>query len=213
MKEKLKKFIRPVYNYLKKNLDKTKFKRKVAQFKRKNLPLKINVGSAGIYDDGWIPSEEYTLDLLNEETWKVYFEENEIECLMAEHVWEHLTLEEGIIAARVCFKYLKEGGYLRLAVPDGFHNNEEYINYVKPGGSGAGADDHKVLYNYKTFSSVFEKAGFKIKKLEYFDENGKFQFNEWEANKGKILRSIRFDERNINRETNYTSIIIDACKI
>ena len=49
--------------------------------------------------------------------------------------------------------------------------------------------------------------------LEYFDENHKFHCNKWDANKGMIIRSKRFDERNLDGELNYTSIIIDAYKI
>ena len=115
---------------------------------------------------------------------------------------------------KICYNYLKLGGYLRLAVPDGFHNKHEYIDYVKPGGHGAGADDHKVLlYNYKSFNSTFKEAGFKVKLLEYFNEERNFQFSAWNTNKGKINRSIRYDKRNNDGNPNYTSIIIDAIKV
>lgn len=150
--------------------------------------------------------------MLDENTWKIYFEENELSAILAEHVWEHLTIDQGELGAKICYKYLKSGGYIRVAVPDGYHCNPEYIDYVKPGGFGAGAHDHKVLYNYESFSAIFSKAGFKINLLEYFDENRQFQFNEWNKDEGKITRSIRYDERNINGKSNYTSIIIDAIK-
>jgi predicted SAM-dependent methyltransferase len=171
------------------------------------------IGSSGIYDKGWIPSEEHFLNLLDENSWKRYFDENEINSLLAEHVWEHLTAEQGIIAAKLCYKYMKKGGYLRVAVPDGFHNKQEYIDYVKPGGHGAGADDHKLLYNYKSFSSVFSETGFQINLLEYFDEDGEFHFNDWNIGMGKIHRSIRYDGRNKDGKPNYTSIILDAHKV
>jgi predicted SAM-dependent methyltransferase len=212
MAERLKSLLRPLYFYLERTFKTYQFKKHVNQSRRQGQPLKIVIGSCAIYDKGWIPSEEYILDLLNEETWALHFEENEIESLLAEHVWEHLTLEQGSIAAKTCFKFLKRNGYIRVAVPDGNHNDPDYINYVKPGGYGAGADDHKVLYNYKSFSRVFEEAGFEIRLLEYFDENGQFISNLWDEGKGKINRSIRFDDRNINGEPKYTSLIIDAYK-
>ena len=34
---------------------------------------------------------------------------------LAEHVWEHMTFAEGIEAAKNCYKYLVEGGYMRIA--------------------------------------------------------------------------------------------------
>lgn len=179
--------------------------------KRIKGPIKLVVGSGSIFEEGWIPTDINILNLLNPKQWSNYFSVASIDSILAEHVWEHLTEEDGIIAARTCYKYLKVDGYLRVAVPDGFHPNNDYINYVKPQGYGSGADDHKVLFNYQTFKRIFETAGFKINLYEYFDENGEFHFNEWKAEDGKIYRSKRFDERNIDA-LNYTSIILDAVK-
>ncbi|WP_205960474.1 class I SAM-dependent methyltransferase [Flammeovirga sp. MY04] len=188
------------------------FKSDVKQRKKSNQPLKVVIGSENIFDDGWLPTDIYIIDLLEERTWKKFFDENDIDLLLAEHVWEHLTLEQGKIAAKNCYKFLKKGGNIRLAVPDGYHQDEDYIDYVKPGGHGIGSDDHKVLYNYKLFQSIFEEAGFQVKLLEYFDEEKEFQCCDWDTQFGTINRSIRFDKRNVNNEPKYTSIIIDAVK-
>ena len=87
-----------------------------------------------------------------------------------------------------------------------------YIEAVKPGGTGDGSDDHKVLFNYKSLSYLLSKAGFQVKLLEWFDENGVFHFENWIETDGLIRRSTRFDERNIKNPTQYTSLIIDAIK-
>jgi len=179
---------------------------------RNNPDPLIVVGASGVFQDKWIPTDVNTLNLLKPATWKLFFKENSISAILAEHVWEHLSPEDGLIAAKTCFRFLKKGGYVRIAVPDGYHNKAEYINYVKPGGTGMGADDHKVLYNYKSLSQTFQDAGFQIKLLEYFDENGKFHYTEWDKNDGMIHRSMRYDERNINNELNYTSLILDAIR-
>ncbi len=210
--KKLKSYVRPLRIYFLRPVKKQQFIKRVLNHKQKGIPLKIVIGAHGVYDKSWIPSEEYILDLLDEKTWQSYFQENEIQCLLGEHVWEHLTFEQGRAAAQLCFKYLAHGGYLRLAVPDGFHKDENYIDYVKPIEQGIGHDDHKILYTIKTFTSVFEQVGFEVKPLEYFNENKKFCFNDWDKNKGMIHRSIRFDRRNIDRQPNYTSIIIDSYK-
>lgn len=179
----------------------------------KNNPSpSIVVGASGVFEQGWIPTDVHTLNLLKSERWKIFFKENSINAILAEHVWEHLSPSEGKVAARTCYQFLKKGGYARIAVPDGLHNKPEYIEYVKPGGSGAGADDHKILYTYKSIKEAFEQAGFQVRLLEYFDENGRFHFNDWDPAKGMIHRSKRFDERNSNGELNYTSLIIDAVK-
>ena len=132
--------------------------------------------------------------------------------MLAEHVWEHLTLHEGLTAAKQCFEYLKPGGYLRVAVPDGFHPDQKYIEGVKVDGTGPGADDHKVLYTYKTLKELFSSAGFRVELLEYFDAEGEFHFVNWDTRSGTIRRSLRFDKRNANGELKYTSIILDAHK-
>ena len=136
-----------------------------------------------------------------------------LDAILAEHVWEHLTLDEGVAAAHQCFAYVKPGGYVRAAVPDGFNPDPAYLEMVRPGGCGAGAEDHKVLYTYRTFSNVFEAARFRVELLEYFDENGEFHCREWSPEEGMIHRSSRFDERNRNGRLAYTSIVLDARRL
>ena len=180
--------------------------------KTKKTPIKLAIGSSWITDAGWISTDAKYLDLLIPKHWKRLFKKNSIDAMMAEHVWEHLTLSEGVAAAKQCFEYLKPGGYLRVAVPDGFHPDSKYIEHVKVNGIGPGAEDHKVLYNYETFSNVFQQAGFRVVCLEYFDAEGEFHFVYWDPNDGLIRRSKNFDRRNTNGELNYTSLIIDCYK-
>jgi predicted SAM-dependent methyltransferase len=179
---------------------------------RRASPLQIVLGASGIYDAGWIPTEIGVLDILVERQWMRLFTENSIDAILAEHVWEHLTLEQGLRAARNCRRFLKPGGYLRVAVPDGFHPDPTYIEWVRVGGSGAGADDHKVLYNCDTFRGLFESAGLKVELLEYFDKEGGFHSVDWDPTAGRIHRSRRFDERNQDGRLGYTSVILDARK-
>ncbi len=195
-------------------------KRKYNRSKRKNTlhqlahqPIKkIIVGSSGTSFEGWTSSDQDVLNLLDERDWRAFFEHNSLDAILAEHVWEHLTPDEAIIAAAHCFQYLKPGGHVRAAVPDGYQPNLNYIERVKPGGKGPGSDDHKVLYTFNTFSSIFTQAGFEVSLYEYFDERGKFHCQEWSPVDGMIKRSKRFDGRNSDGKLNYTSIILDAKK-
>ena len=191
-------------------------KHKVRIYKLRKLakqkPCKIVVGAADIFDAGWIPTDIDILNLIKSKDWKRLFKPDSIDAILAEHVWEHLSAENGIAAAKLCFNYLRPGGYLRAAVPDGLHPDQKYIEWTRVGGTGPGAKDHKILYTYKSFRSTFEAAGFKVELYEYFDEQGVFHYNEWSPDKGKIFRSKRFDERNQDGELKYTSIILDAKK-
>lgn len=175
-------------------------------------PLRLVVGASGVYGMGWINTDVEYLDLLNKRHWEVAFHRNSIDAILAEHVWEHLTPDEGLEAAERCFEYLRPGGYLRVAVPDGWHPDPGYIEHVRPGGSGPGAADHKVLYNYSTFSAIFEKAGFRVVPLEWYDCEREFHYVSWNTQEGKIWRSRRYDERNKEGIIRYTSLIIDARK-
>lgn len=179
---------------------------------RKSSTLRIIVGSGGMGEPGWIATDDNQLDLVKADQWESLFAPASLDAILAEHVWEHLTHEEGLAAARLCYQYLKPGGYVRAAVPDGFHPDPAYIEHVKVGGSGPGANDHWVLYDYATFSRMFKHAGFEVELLEYFDSGGVFHSTEWDVARGKIYRSRRFDNRNDGNVCRYTSIIIDAHK-
>jgi predicted SAM-dependent methyltransferase len=205
----IKKLLRPIYHSYKRNKEFRTFKNTLSANKG---DIKLVVGSSSIFEQGWVPTEAHFLNLLKEEEWLNYFKENSISNILAEHVWEHLTIEDGYIAASTCYKFLKKGGKLRIAIPDGFHSSKEYIDYVKPGGSGAGADDHKVLYTYKSLTELLSRIGYTVDLLEYFDEAGTFHQNAWDANEGFIHRSIKHDKRNADGNPNYTSLIVDAIK-
>lgn len=206
-----KKKLHTVHGLLRIRIARRRLKYKVTQL-RKGEKVRVVLGSGGLYETGWIATDINVLNVLRLEDWQYFFMSGVIDALLAEHVWEHLTPEDGLMAARNCYKYLKPRGYFRVAVPDGFNPNAEYIDCVKPGGIGAGAKDHKILYNFRSLGRIFVHAGFKIDLLEYFDEKRKFHYKEWSPQDGMIYRSKRFDERNQNGVINYTSLILDAVK-
>lgn len=83
--------------------------------------IKVVVGAGAFNNNpGWIQTQEDELNLLNKATWKERFEYNSISAILAEHVWEHLTFEEGVRAARICYEFLKPTGHIRCGVPDAF---------------------------------------------------------------------------------------------
>jgi predicted SAM-dependent methyltransferase len=173
---------------------------------------KIIIGSSGTRFDGWVSTDRQVLDLLCEGTWERYFSPGSLDAILAEHVWEHLSADAALKSAATCYRFLKPGGYLRIAVPDGFHPDSSYIEEVRPGGVGPGADDHKVLYNYSSLIDLFARVGFKVRLYEYFDEEGKFHYLDWDSADGMVQRSKRFDSRNSTGNLAYTSIVLDAIK-
>ena len=172
---------------------------------------KLVIGSGGTYEKGWIPSEKNFLNLLNQKHWNKYFKKNSLDAILAEHVFEHLSISELKSAIKIMHYYLKPGGYIRVAVPDGYHPSKSYINHVKPN-LNENSHGHKVLYNHKIITKLFLDAGFKVSMLEYFDENHKFHYNKWNIHQGNIRRSSMNDKRNVEGKLAYTSVIFDAFK-
>ena len=182
----------------------------------KQKEIKIVIG-AGEHNNnpGWLHTQEDDVNLLDLNTWSNKFDKNSITAILAEHVWEHLTYEEGIKAAKICYKFLKPSGYIRCAVPDAFFPDESYQNIVKIGGPGPNehpAATHKIVHNYKTLTKMFETVGYEVELLEYCDEDGKFHYKEWDGVDGIIFRSKKFDPRNQGDKLLFPSLILDAIK-
>lgn len=177
---------------------------------------RIIIGAGNTSYDGWIATQEKELNLLKvEDYYKLFEREESVDAFLAEHVFEHLTFDEGIEAGKNLYKFLKPNGYIRLAVPDINFKNEWYYNTCKPGGPGPvehPAYSHKVFYDYKSLVKVFKTAGFSVELLEYCDEDGRFHFKYWNPEHGMIGRSLRFDARNNYGKLGMVSIIIDAYK-
>lgn len=183
---------------------------------QKNYPndiVKLNIGCGKKRYDSWINTDKKTLDITDINSWSNNnINDESIDRILAEHVFEHLT-DTGRMQAILNFKrFLKKDGVVRLAVPDGYHPDENYIKNVDVGGTGKSAYDHKFLYNYKTLSELFISNGFSVDLLEYFDEKGQFHFKEWDVKDGFIKRSSRYDRRNKQNKLSYTSLIIDLKK-
>lgn len=177
--------------------------------------MRIVIGAGKTHFDGWISTQENELNLLNRADFERLFAHEKAAAFLAEHVWEHMTLEEGIVAAQNCFDFLADGGYIRAAVPDRNFRNAAYQALTGVGGNGNPshpAFTHKIMYDYKTFCAVFKKAGFMVDLLEYCDEEGVLHYKHWNEADGKIGRSLRFDTRNENGNLGMVSIIIDAKK-
>ena len=177
--------------------------------------MKIIIGAGNTVQNGWISTQETELDLLCRADFERMFADQKAQAFLSEHVWEHMTLQEGIIAAKNCYDFLKPGGYLRVAVPDKNFHNEYYQNMAKIGGIGDPnhpSYTHKTVYDYKLLRAVFEQAGFAVELLEYCDENGDFHYKYWNEADGKIGRSLRFDTRNADGKLGMMSLILDAKK-
>jgi predicted SAM-dependent methyltransferase len=179
------------------------------------VPLRILIGAGEQRWDGWLATHRKQLDLLERRTWERFFGDRRADALVCEHVWEHLTEEQGRDAARLCFEFLEPGGFLRCAVPDANFPDAAYQATVQVGGPGPAdhpAADHRIVYDHRRFRDVFASAGFDVDLLEYCDESGRFHYNEWSLASGPIYRSLMMDHRNRDGRLGFVSLIVDARK-
>jgi len=177
--------------------------------------LKIIVGAAETWQSGWYPTNEQWLELANLDDWKRVFKGRRlITHVVAEHVFEHLTRKECVDALRYISSHLVEGGRVRIAVPDGYHPNENYLRHVGVNGIGDDASDHMQLFTVDTLSSILSETGFRPVHIEGYDANGTLKIEPWSADCGFISRS-RANKFNNTWEfvDANTSLIVDGIKV
>lgn len=174
--------------------------------------LKIIVGASSTAMPGWISTEYPCVDISKANSLNRYFQNGSVVAIVAEHVLEHLTHPQAALAVINLFNLLSSGGRWRIAVPDGYHPDSNYINQVKPNGIGDGADDHKALYNIDSLTQTLTRGGFTVRPLEWFDQSGQFNYVNWDSRHGHISRSRVNDRRNKVKPLSYTSLIVDAIK-
>jgi predicted SAM-dependent methyltransferase len=172
-------------------------------------PLKVVIGAGHSQLEGWLLTDKKILDITRPGSWRRLFSPASIDCLLAEHVLEHLSLDECRIALREAYRYLKPGGVFRIAVPDGNRRDPDYVAETAPP-----MHEHQVLFTLETLSALLEEAGFTVQPLEYFDKDDQFHACPWDVQGGHIQRSVRFDRQVAFRRGDlyYTSLIVDAIK-
>lgn len=168
------------------------------------------IGAGPTAYSGWLATDLPVLDALNEGDWSGIFRPGDVDRILAEHVIEHWTEEELRQFLRAVRPYLSKAGRIRVAVPDGSHPDSSYIDQVKPGGTGPGADDHKVLHTLPSMTVILADEGYGAEPLEYFDDQGHFHHLVWSPEDGFIMRSADHDDRNKVKPLSYTSLILDA---
>jgi len=147
---------------------------------RKSSPKQLNLGSGEYPLDGWesadIKGGEHTVDL-SSFPWP--FRASWYDEIMASHVLEHFTRDDGVRFLEECKRILKKGAVLHLAVPDldlfigcklsgdwspvgGYHwKNIEWCM-----GGDEGETDitmrHHYMYCWQSLARTLEGLGFEV---------------------------------------------------
>jgi predicted SAM-dependent methyltransferase len=205
----LRPFARPALR-LRTQWRKTRLRAQVRHLKAGGQPIKLIIGAGRTRYDGWLYSDQPFLNALKPEHWSRYFQPHMIDRVLMEHVVEHWTTDQFRLFLRIVRPFLKADGFIRIAIPDGNHPDPAYIEWVRPGGNGVQADDHKVLYTCQSMTQLLAQEGYCFRLLEYFDERGQFHQQWWEREDGFIRRSAAHDHRNRVTPLAYTSLIVDV---
>lgn len=189
------------------------------------MTLRIIVGAGAVARDGWVSLQHNDLSIENPASWARLFQPNSIDAILTEHTLEHLTVGEAAAAVQYFYYYLRRGGYVRCAVPDGFHSYPGYLDWVAPGSPGeqwlrkfrtADEPDHKTLWTYDSLGALFQNTGFRVMLREWFDDAGIFHKDpQWNQEDGYVRRCYGSGWSNILSVVvgaPYTSLIIDAIK-
>ena len=179
--------------------------------------IKIIVGAAETFQDGWYSTNEQWLDITKQQDWENTFKGKAIlSHVVAEHVFEHLTEGEALTALKHIYNHMIPGGRIRIAVPDGNNPDPIYLKHVGINGIGDDAADHKQLLTVETLKKLIKTAGFKPQHIEGYTKTGKLIQKQYATTDGFIYRSrannsaegeARWDFPDAN-----TSLIVDGIK-
>lgn len=176
------------------------------------LPLKIVLGGSAPEPD-WYGSDIGFFDVTDPSVWKdLIGAEDRVGRVMAEHVFEHIPPQLIPAALRNIYRFLKPGGTLRIAVPDGHNPDPDYIRHVEPGGIGPGAEDHKQLFTEESLSQALREAGFRVDAREWFDADGAFHAKDWVGERGYIYRCSHNGTPNKSFPSSHLSLLVDGIK-
>ncbi len=192
-------------------LGRFKIRKKIKRAAKKGI-IKVLLGSADTNYENWISTDLPHFNITKASDWNFFFNKVKINNLLAEHVLEHLIKSDVDIVIRLAYQYLSKGGCFRIAVPDAWHPNPEYVkresdtsNYYPP------PHNHKSFWNIKSLSDLLISAGFTVEYLEYCNAKREIIPSGFDFNNGPINRSI---SKGFKCEMdNYSSLIIDAKKI
>ena len=181
--------------------------------------VNLILGAALTKQKGWFSTNQEWLDISRENHWKRLFNSKKrVRKVLAEHVFEHLTLQEMRNALSLIYENLTLGGSLRVAVPDGNNPNFEYRKNCGINGIGADAEDHKQFITFELFREEALKVGFEVKLIEGYLKNKQLIFEEFDYNLGYVMRSRRNINNLLPREgwdftDANTSLIVDCFKL
>tara|TARA_B100000941_G_scaffold290039_1_gene270892 strand:- start:2855 stop:3559 length:705 start_codon:yes stop_codon:yes gene_type:complete len=184
-----------------------------------NNQVNLIIGAALTKQRDWFSTNQEWLDISKKEHWdRLFHSKKRVKRVLAEHVFEHLTINEMRIALKLIYEHMVNGGSLRIAVPDGNNPNQNYRNHCGINGIGADASDHKQFLTFEFLSNEVAKIGFKFNLIEGFLKDKKLYSEYPNEDFGRVMRSrSNINYANCKKGWDFTdsntSLILDCFKI
>ena len=175
------------------------------------LPIRIIIGASSTRESGWISTEQDFFDLTDQDTISKFLSKSKVDAYLLEHVLEHLSVDDSELALSLLANTLKPDGYIRIAVPDGNHPDDDYLRYV----GIDGPDDHKHLWRVGDFERISDELGLNLTALEFCDELRVRRKIQQLDDRGLITRrflNLNSDHSNWQSSIGPSSLIVDLQK-
>ena len=180
-------------------VDKEDLERPPYPIPHKDNLLKVNFGSFTNMFHNWVNCDIIDLSDFAKRNGYIFkkvdvrerlpFFDNEVDVIVAHHLIEHLTREEGYKFLKECYRILKEGGVIRLSTPSiktiSYHYNigdlREYYKDLNKGVEESRDNSeafyrllfegHKTLYDGEDLKRIMEEIGFVNVEISKFNQS------------------------------------------
>jgi predicted SAM-dependent methyltransferase len=149
-------------------------------------PVRLHLGCADVYLDGWANLDmfdpRHRLDLRWDLRRDLPFPDATVRAIYAEHLFEHIDMAAGLKLLRECRRALAPDGVLRVTVPDleryarSYLGDDPLIDDCRPNrptravafGEVFYHHGHRAMYDYETLALALRTAGFgSVSRSEY----------------------------------------------
>lgn len=162
---------------------------KARRLAQREAPLKLHLGCADTYLDGWVNIDMVRpgrrLDLRWDLRRGLPFPAKTVEGIFSEHLFEHIPLPGALALLRECRRVMVTGGVIRTGVPDldcyvrGYLGEDPIIDDLRSGRPTRAIalselfyfHGHRTMYDFETLALLLREAGFRRIEHSAFGES------------------------------------------